>query len=95
MAESRSTALVRLLRSGNIEEAARALPAQPESAEDWRCTGIFHAWRHEWHSSRAAFQHALDFEGPNAEWWCDLGLALIGSGAPEQALTALLFFFVL
>jgi protein O-GlcNAc transferase len=89
MAESRSTALVRLLRSGNLEEAARSLPTPPETAEDWRTTGIFYAWRHEWHSSQTAFQHALNFEEPNAEWWCDLGLALIGSGAPEQALTAL------
>ena len=89
IAETRCLSLVRLLRAGEIEKASRALHPEPANAEDWRAAGIFNAWRHDWQSSQTAFQRALDFEEPNAEWWCDVGLALIGSGAAEEALNAL------
>ena len=88
-----SATIVPLLRAGQIEQASSVITAMldvdPENPEHWRASGVLHAWHHEWDKARAAFQHALDFQSPDGAWWRDMGVALLGAGATQQAVESL------
>ena len=84
-----SATIVPLLRAGELEQAsniiAGALAADPENPDHLRASGVLYAWRHEWHKAREAFDRALEFQSVDAAWWRDVGIALLGAGAPREA----------
>jgi len=88
-----STSVVQLLRAGREEAAKRSvadlLASDPARADHWRASGIVQAWQHDWEKARADFERALEFQSADASWWRDVGVALLGAGAPDQAITSL------
>ena len=88
-----SAAIMPLLQTGQFEAAhslARSkLAVDPESAEYLRAMGVLQAFGRQWDEAFESFQRALHSQPPKAEWWRDLGVALICAGAAEAALDPL------
>lgn len=87
---SNSSPGLELLRTGRYDEAFRVtqhcLSADPGNADDLHALGVLYAFRRDWAQAEQALRRALAGKPESANWWRDLGIALLGSGRPSEAI---------
>jgi protein O-GlcNAc transferase len=85
--------ILSFIRAGQFDQAyevtSQLLQADPENAQFLHALGVLQANRCEWAPAQISLRRAIQHQPGQADWWRDLGVALIASGVPDQAVEPL------